>query len=67
MSVDFTKPIYTWDSEGCTSFSNDLEKTITSAAKRANSNNGDTYYVSQVIKKISTPRPDAIITDHPTA
>ncbi len=68
MTIDFTKPVYSWDRKDCSTFSNSLEETITLAAKRANGRDSDgTYAVLQVIKYVSTPRPEAIITDAPVA
>jgi len=64
MTIDFTKPVYFTSCVDSGSLTNDLEAATKKAAQAAkNDRDGDDYLVLKAIKRIATPRPEAVITD----
>jgi hypothetical protein len=67
-NLDFTKPIYHTVCYDCSYLTNSYDEALKRASLSAQQDrSGDDYLVTQAIKRVSTPRPDATITDVPTA
>src|SRR6266853_3418003 len=64
MTIDFTKPVYIATCFDACGLTNDLDAAIKKAAQSAKSDrDGDDYLILKAIKRVSTPRPEATITD----
>ncbi len=64
MTIDFTKPIYYVSCADSGNLTNDLDAAVKKASISAKGDrDGDDYFVLKAIKRVSTPRPEATITD----
>jgi len=64
MTIDFAKPVYIVTCFDVCGLTNDIDAAIKKAAQSAkNDRDSDDYIVFKAIKRVSTPRPEATITD----